>query len=100
MFLFPITSLGNLLESILLFMNALAILNDRHFLRHCSLQSPDGWHEPKTDPNAREGSFQYLKNQLVLTFHHLRKMGRSSRVSPVILILLNVFVILLELLMG
>ena len=35
--LFPIGGLANLFEAAILFMNAMAILNERYFLRHCSI---------------------------------------------------------------
>lgn len=77
--LFPFTGFANLLESIVLLMNAMAILNEHYFLRHCRLCSPDGWHIPRLDAGAKQGSGSFLKNQMVLAFYTMRNFGRCSR---------------------
>ena len=81
MLLFPITSFSNLLESILLILNAMAILNEYHFLRKCKHSSPyvsDGWHQLNMNSTARAGTATYFKNSLIFWFYSMRNFGRCK----------------------
>jgi len=80
-------SLIHLFEAALFFINAMAILNERRFLK------PKGWDVPNLNSGETSG-VPFLKNQIILLLYTARSYGRY------ILIIANTVTIVFEILLG
>lgn len=77
----PFAGLGPLIESMILLLNAMAILNERYFLKKCkSVDDADGWHVPNMEQRRNVGMVGTLKHQLIFGFYTMRNFGRCNQV--------------------
>lgn len=79
--------LGGIMETILLMMNGLAILNEKRVLEKY------GWHKPTYDDENIKG-FDLIKSKIILILYTMRKFGR------IFLIFFNLCAIILKILFG
>jgi len=80
-------SLVNLFEVALFILNAMAILNEKRFLKK------RGWHRPEYSTGENEG-VPFVKSQIITLLQASRSFGKY------ILIPLNILTIFFELLLG
>lgn len=67
------------IESGIIFMNAMAILNEQHLLKKCKTRLiRDGWHIPTMQNSGGEQGMTTAKNQVIFLIFTMRKYGKCN----------------------